>query len=203
MNAGRPLRPFDWYPYHVGAAPGATEAWTSLAVQSSTAALSTLAVALNTLYAVPLLARGRSIDRMAWEVTTGGALGSVGRMGLYRSIGARNLYPGALIVDGGEVDTTVVRVNRHVISVPLLPDRLYWAVFLFGTAAATVRAATQDTVANIQPWGINGAAATLSTVCRNALTLAQAYGALPATFPAGAAFMLGGSHPFATVRQAT
>lgn len=144
-------------------------------------AATTTAFAIGTLVAVPFVStRGGTLDRIAFAVTTGGGAGSKARVGIYDSVSDIDPYPNTLVVDGGEYDSTVVGVKNTVINVALTPNKLYFLVYLCGTAAPTVRATTTNVMEPI--YGMDNAfAATVGTV----ISVAQAYGALPGTFPSG------------------
>lgn len=176
-------------PRHVSGGAGVA-AWypSATGLGHATSGGTTLAPAVGTLIAAPFLSWRRGlIDALAWEVTVAGGVGSVARVGVYAPLSDTNLYPGALVVDGGEVDTTVVRVNRHTgLAIPSLPARVYWAAFLAGVASPTVRATVGDSVTMVSLFGVDGDAATLSLVQRANLNVAQPYGALPSLFPSSA-----------------
>lgn len=162
---------------------GATTNRYMVAGQQNCTALTTGAPAIDTLFAMPFCSpRGGTLDRLQFNVTTVGGAGSVARCGIYTNSGASLIYPNALVVDGGQHDTSAVGgtgVKSATIDVDLDPGELYWFVYLCGTAAPTVR-------------GINPAAcfplfgldSTIGTAPGVGLSVAQAYGALPATFTA-------------------
>lgn len=139
--------------------------------------------AVDTLYAVPFMScRSGTVDRLGFEVTIVGGAGSKTRAGIYTSSGLKNLYPKTLVVDGGEFDTSSgANVKAAVISQLLLPNTLYWFVILSGTATPTVRGVLGPDV-----WPILGYPSTLGANPQTLLSVAQAYGTLPSTFPAGA-----------------
>lgn len=142
-------------------------------------ALTTASVVVNVLYAQPLaIANGGWIDRLVFRVITGGAGGSVSRCGIYKARSSHDLYPGDLIVDSGEKATTAsTTTHTTTVNVYLEPGVLYWAAFLCGTAAPTVRGLTVNTAHPI--FGID---ANIGTAFQQGIKPAQAYGALPSTF---------------------
>ncbi len=142
----------------------------------------TLATSTGTLYAVPLITpRGGTLDRIAYEITTAGGAGGVGRQGIYQATSATNPYPSALIVDGGEHVVTSTGLKITTISVSPEPDILYWAVVLFGTNAPTVGVLFESQM-TWSPIGLDPAVSTVQSA--GMFTRTQAYGALPSTFPA-------------------
>lgn len=158
------------------------EIWYALGCQNQTA-FSTQAWNLNNLSASLFeVSRTVTLDRIAFEVTTGGSAGSVGRCGIYRAASLSNFYPSTLVVDGGEKDTTSVAVHSTNVTVTLSPGS-YWVCMLFGVAAPTLRRA------NSQGYEL-GSPSTLATLNSN-LDVAFTYAALPATFPASASLVVG------------
>jgi len=157
--------PFErWY-------PAGPPAWTTAGGISSTV------MALNRLDAYPFVSpRGRTIDRIAFEVATAAGAGGVARCGIYQATSATNIYPSALVLDGGEFATTSTGVKSATVSQPLEPEILYWFVITAGVAAPTVRTTPM--------WWPMGMDSTLTNIGTR-ITVAQTYGALPATFPSG------------------
>ncbi len=143
--------------------------------------------------------RGGTLDRIAFEVTTVGGAGSRARVGIYKATSLSNLYPDALLVDGGEKNTSGGGVHSSTINVVLPTDRLLWFVILVtggGGAVALVRNVAATTNAPVTM----GYPSTLgaSAVARTGLSVTQAYGALPDPFTAGGAMFGGGASPFGT-----
>ena len=120
-----------------------------------------------------------TIDRLAIYVSVAGAAGSVARMGLYADDGA--LYPGQLIYGSGEIDTTATGQKTAVPPSPIVIAKAtpFWACFLCGTAAPTLKCSNTSCLSALGTdniaggWSLNGFYAN------------QAYGALPATHSAG------------------
>lgn len=145
----------------------------------------TVAPATGTLFAIPFMTgRGGTIDRIAFEVTTVSAAGGKARVGIYSSTDTYgNPYPNKLIIDGGEFAVDAATgVKSTTISQALPEGVLLWAVYLCGTAAPTVRGILGQAC-----YGLLGQPSTIGTTIYTELSVAQAYGALPSTFPAGAA----------------
>lgn len=149
--------------------------------------------AINTLFAVPFFPRrAGSIDRLAFEVTT--AIAGNARAGIYAPKGNTNLYPGALIVDGGEISISTNGVKAATINT-LLSEFLCWAVYVESGDAAIRRAALTD----LPP--VLGMPSTLgAAVPRNSLSVAFTYAALPSTFPTGAVQVAISNVPLISVR---
>jgi hypothetical protein len=121
------------------------------------------------------------LDRIAFEVTILAA-GGVARAGIYNSTSRSNIYPTTLVVDGGEISTATTGVKIATISTSIVEGSLYWFAYLTGTLAATLRTCPSGTNLN----SILGYPATLGGVgAFSGLTVAQAYGAMPGTFPGG------------------
>ncbi len=192
LEYAEPTKDISWF-RQVGTSP--IERWYgNLHIQTNT--YTTGVPVVNTLYAFPFTSgRGGTLDRIQFNVTTGGAAGSVARVGIYTSTSDTNLYPNALVVDGGQFDTTSTGVKTATISAALTENKLYWLVFLSGTAAPTVRAGQPSSMPNVL--GIDSAMGTGSGI---GLNVARAYGALPGTFPAGATVQTSSPIPIITVR---
>ncbi len=148
-------------------------------------AVSNNAPGINNIRAVPYIeSRGGRIDQLGFRVTTGGGAGSVTRAGIYRATSDTNIYPGALVVDGGEFDTTgAAAAKLATVDAQLLPRTLYWFVVLCGVASPTLNALALTSGLHMLTIGISSdLAASLAPVLAASLT----YGPLPATLPAGA-----------------
>jgi len=157
------------------------------------------APAIDTLIAMPFISpRGGTLDRLAFNVTTVGGALSVARVGIYTNSSPILIYPDALVVDGGQYDTSAVGgtgVKSTTISQELEAGDLYWFVYLCGTLAPTIRTLP---IAGCYP--IFGLDSALGTAPGVGLTVAQAYGALPSTFPAAATVLTAAPAPFVAVR---
>lgn len=137
----------------------------------------TQAFAANYLYGVPLhIPEDMSFDRIASRITLQ-AVGAA-RMGIYKDNGFT--YPGALALDSGAIDTNVLGDSIVAVNVTLRAG-LYWLAWL-SNATPTIVQITQ----NVIP-AITGAADPSQTPGPIYL-VAQAYGALPDPFPAGAGY---------------
>lgn len=148
-------------------------------------ALTTGSPTNNNLRALPFVSpRGGTIDRIGIRVTTGGGAGSVARIGLYRPTSRSNLYPSALVVASGELDTNVTGLVSVAVSVPVREGDILWAAHLSGVAAATLRI---PAVAGLAP--VFGSPDDPGGTVNIGITVALAYGALPATFTAGGTFL--------------
>ena len=144
---------------------------------------STVAYAINRLVAIPFIVNSPfAIDAIQFNVTTGGGAGSKARIGIYDSVEDRKglVYPGNLLVDGGEKTTTSTGVKSTIdLTVELEPGHVYWMAYLAGTAAPTVR--------GIPVGGLSvlpGCDATMPAASPFwGMYVAFTYAALPRTFP--------------------
>lgn len=142
----------------------------------------------DVIYALPFVApRGGTLDRIAIRVVTPQAA-KTARIGIYSATSATNLYPNALLVDA-VVNVTVAQVEPATISQALSPGQLYWFVL---TTDATTALLASLSVEGL--WPIFGIPSDLGTSSDFGLGLAvaDAYGALPDPFPAGATVMYNG-----------
>ena len=146
----------------------------------NTAGYSTRASNLNRMYSqIMCFPEEITIDRLAIYVSVAGAAGSVVRMGLYADDGT--LHPGQLIYDSGEINTTTTGPKTAAPPSPIVIAKgtPFWTCFLCGVAAPTLKCSNTSCLSALGTdniaggWSLNGFYAN------------QAYGALPATHPAG------------------
>jgi hypothetical protein len=155
-------------------------------------AILTAAQAIGTLIAIPFIVGFRAtLDQLNFNVTVAGGAGSVARVGIYRSTSRVNVYPSSLVVDAGQVDTNAIGYKANAAVATLRPG-LYWAAYLAGVAAPTVHIVA-NSAANPHASPLLGWTAANPPVANGSLRVAQAYGALPDPFPAGAALNSGPS----------
>jgi len=156
---------------------------------------------INTIYAAPWVeAEGCTLDYMGIRNTnTSGT--AVVRLGIYKATSATNLYPGELVKDTGAVGSMAATGAKTIAlspNVTLEPNTLYWFVLLFGTAGVALRRVVPGSGHAI--FGVNNA---FDSEIQRGLTVAQTYGALPSTFPAGAAVISTGDVPAIFARLAS
>ena len=154
-------------------------------------AFSTRALIVDTLTAYEIvLSRPVVLSKISFEITTSGGAGSKTRCGIYRATSLTNTYPSSLVVDGGEKDTTVAASVQTTASLSVaMPAGNYWLTFNCGTAAPTLRAIPAGGQSSLM-----GADASTLISLGGRITVASAYAALPATFPAGGAIPAGGNN---------
>jgi hypothetical protein len=111
------------------------------------AALSTLAVTIDRLYAFPFwLPRPIGFDRLGFELTTASAGAGKVRVGIYSSTSETDPAPSALVYDSGEFSGADVEgpglgvKEKTGLSQTIATPGLYWFAFVAGTSAPTVRA---------------------------------------------------------------
>lgn len=93
---------------------------------------SSVILVIDTLYAgMFVIPRDMTFDRIAIHVQTAGAGGTKGRLGIYE-VGT-NLYPGALVVDAGEVSVASTGVKSIVIDQSLTKGLYFLAMVTDGT----------------------------------------------------------------------
>ena len=142
----------------------------------------TAAPAANNFYAVPFIApkRGGTLSSVAWRSTrvTGN-----GRIAVYSNKAADNLYPDALLADGGSVAQTNA-LKTSAVSVVLTAGQLYWLAYVAsGSNAVHLLDPTVPAVAAIL-------GTSFATDINAAIKVAFTFGAAPATFPAGGAYVI-------------
>lgn len=168
-TATDPTPPLRAGHYYFTNSPGASQAINTLGV-------GTLRVAAF------LLRKPATLTRLAGEISSAGEAGARYRLGVYADDG--NFYPGALLVDAGQINGDSATTQELTISLQLQPG-LYWlggAVQAVTTTQPTVRCASGWTpaVPTSVGTGLPGAGNTTCGWSATGIT-----GALPATFPAG------------------
>ena len=157
---------------------------------------STRASNLNRMYSqVMCFSEEITIDRLAIYVSTAGAAGSVARMGLYADDGT--LHPGQLIYDSGEIDTTTTGPKTAAPPSPIVIAKgtPFWTCFLCGVAAPKLKSSDITCRPALGTDNIGGG------WLSNGFYADKAYGALPATHPAGP-FLLPGTQDYVHIRLA-
>lgn len=161
----------------VGVVP--LERWYS-AIHTVQAAGSTTRPAVDTIYAEPfIVARSGSIDAMSIYQWSGAAVGNM-RLAIYEATGPAALYPGNLVVETGDISTAADGYKQVAVAQALTGDRLYWLAF--NCSRGTDLFYWNNSV----KYSILGISADLLYFYHH-VTVARAYGAFPAAFPAGAA----------------
>jgi hypothetical protein len=150
--------------------------------------LAVTAVAANNIYFAPhYFPPGSGVNRVGFEVTTAGAAGAKGRVGLFANTAGQ---PGALLIDCGEVTTDSTGIKEGVI--PASSGGWFWIAFNF-SVACTVRFVNISSQA-----GYVGSGSLSSAAVR--AEQAFAYGAMPAN--AAPTFTAGSSTVAAVARRA-
>lgn len=158
----------------------------NLAGVADSAAPTAASFSINVLYATPFVAprRGGTISNLAFYHIINATAGGAARIGIYKATSETNPYPGALISGSASIaiDSGAGAVRTHTANKALIPGWMYWLAILFGTnvAASGIRGLTVGT-----PFGL-GTTATDWTLGFAGLTVAQAFGAMPDPFTAGA-----------------
>ena len=119
-----------------------------------------------------IVPRGVKIDRLAVNVTTLQAASLV-RMGLYES--QADGTPGALIVDGGTVDSSTTGAKTVTVDVTLKPG-LYWCAWEYDVASVGLRGRNAASALSLA-W-----TSTLGTEPNGILFVTHTFGALPDPF---------------------
>jgi hypothetical protein len=183
-----PKPPKRHLPSYVSTSVGAID---YIANQQNCSALSTAAMASGTLRAVPFWApsrRGAVIGRIAVE-TTATSSGNNLRIGIYANVAdPKSHYPGALLVDSGNISATAIALKTYASSLALVRNKLYW-MMLNTSASITCRGLIVNGVSAFL--GIaDGVSGTINPYSCY-ISVASAFGAFPDPFPAGGAYVSG------------
>lgn len=160
---------------HRGTAP--YERWYSSLIAGDKNHTGDLAPVVDFIYAVPVPLASGVINRLGVEVVTLAASG-VARLGIYKAISPRNIYPGNLVVDSGEISTATTGVKKITGLSARVYDGLHWLAIITGVAQCAIRSAFDQNVNQIL--GIDDDDLAFYGSLH---VVAQAYAALPATFP--------------------
>lgn len=167
---------------------------TRLSNQANCLAVSTVAPAIDKLWAVPIYLKAGTLDTFGFEVSTGGGAGNKARIFLFSNKGAGGiLYPDKLLLSGTEEDGTAAAVKETAVSYKV-DDGLYWVVYTNGGGTvATVRAVAVGGLPNII--GSNS-----TPVTATAISKAATYSAtLTSIFTNGETFPTGGAYETAAM----
>lgn len=120
-------------------------------------------------------------DRIAIRVSTAatGATPRI-RLGVYEDKGDGSVYPGALVLDAGEVAVNTTGLKELAIDLTLRGGKLYWLALVGQDTASLVAAATPVADALATFLGLDN---TLSGTPYLGYAIVQTYGPLPANFP--------------------
>ncbi len=166
--------PSNYFPWSNDTTGGVVSGrwWTG--INFSPAAGTTLAISVNTLYAMPFeVPRTYTWTRLAVNVTVAAAAGKLLRLGIYTM---ENGSPVNLVLDAGTVLCDSIAVSEITISQVLPPGQYCSVMVSDGTPTVTASAAGAVYLSKI---GVTTPGTTGSTIITGALT----FGALPATFP--------------------
>lgn len=136
----------------------------------------------NSLRAFPFfIPKTMKFDRIAIRVSTAatGATPRI-RLGVYEDKGDGSVYPGALVLDAGEVAVNTIGLKELAIDLTLKGGKLYW-LSLIGQDTATLAAAAIPAADSLATFlGLDNS---LSGTPYLGYAIVQAYGALLASFP--------------------
>ena len=136
----------------------------------------------NSLRAFPFfIPKTMKFDRIAIRVSTAatGATPRI-RLGVYEDKGDGSVYPGALVLDAGEVAVNTIGLKELAIDLTLKGGKLYW-LSLIGQDTATLAAAAIPAADSLATFlGLDNS---LSGTPYLGYAIVQPYGALPANFP--------------------
>ena len=120
-----------------------------------------------------------TIDQLAISIYMAATTGGVVRVGLYADDGT--LHPGQLIYDPGEIDTTATGPKTAAPRSPIVIAKgtPFWTCFLCGVAAPKLKSSNSSCLSTL------GSGNTVGGWSFNGFYASRAYGALPATHPAG------------------
>ena len=153
-----------------------------------------LSPAKDTMWALPFLASKTIVlDRIAVQVMTLKALCLI-QLGIYNN--GINMYPGSLLLNAGSVSGDSTGLKTITINQQLVVGNLYWLVCIISIYGVVLKKIPYNY--QISPLGQNLSAPSL--VESAGWSVAQKFGGLPSTFPAGGALREGIDCPAVFVR---
>ena len=169
-----------YYWRHVNGGAG-LERWYYGGLLTANAAFGTgINPANNSLFSFPFCApRGGTLDRIAINNSIASP-GNFVRIGIYNTSSDTNLYPGTLLLDAGEVDCTSAAILSITINQVLVAGQLYWLTINFSNVGITTY-----NIPYLDCWPIFGGSDGFLNANGVGVYVGQAYGAMPATYPAG------------------
>lgn len=138
----------------------------------------------NSLRAFPFFVpKTAKFDRIAIRVSTL-ATGTTPRvrLGVYEDKGDGTVYPGALVLDAGEVDVSSTGLKEITIDLTLKGGKMYWLSLVGQDTTALVVAAIPAADAFATFLGLDNG---LTGTPYLGYAITQTYGVLPATYPTG------------------
>lgn len=156
---------------------GVVEVWYVAGVEVCADGLQA-ACSINIMRLIPFIATGldRRLDRIGSSVAANAGAGNF-RVGIYTNVGINFLYPEHLVVDSGDLTTTLIGIQAATINTVLVAGQLYWMAHVT-SRAATFRVVNPDQLLNIL-----GVSPTLPNDFNLGLSLPFTYGPLPDPFP--------------------
>jgi hypothetical protein len=151
----------------------------------SCTALTNAVIPVNTMKAVPFVqGHGFRTTAFGFAVTTAGGANSVARAGIYSCRDDLNgdFYPSTLLFDTGSLVTTGTGAKNTTTTLDLEEGRVYWGVYVCGTAAPTVA-----TIPVASADRLLGSIASATPAHTTHLSVAYTFAALPQTFPTSGA----------------
>lgn len=145
-------------------------------------ALTTLDLTVDLLYAYPVwIKRPCTIDRIGYEVTTGGAAGSKVRLGIYKANASTDPKPGDLLADSGEFSGAAVEstgMKEKTVSISVLEPGLHWFALVCNSTATALIVRAIAAGATLPLLGMTSSGNNRV----NGVTRTFTYGALPDPF---------------------
>lgn len=140
----------------------------------------------DVLYAYPMrFYNEASFNRLGLSNVSGGLASSRARVALYSNL-ANNMYPDALIVESGELNLAASGMKGGTV-VGLAGPGIIWCVSLFNDGNGGPQA-SQNIANHLMPHGDPW-----NQVIYKGISKAQAYGAMPASFPAAGSWLVSAS----------
>jgi hypothetical protein len=160
------------------------------------------AFANGLLKAIPYIAgRAGILSQLGVEITVVGGAGGKLRLGVYAADPV-SLYPTTLLFDSGDIaDDAAIGIKVAALTMAIAAGQVVWFAYNNGIAAApTVRAFAAS---GPSPFGMLSLPLDFFNRIPFGLSIAQAYGAFPAIFPAGAATNTSANEPMLAATYAS
>lgn len=126
---------------------------------------------------------GGKVNALAADVV-GGSASTTFRLGLYRSVSPRDIYPGDLVAGSDTLSSASTGVRRAQVDCWMEPNRMYWTAIATSSSTPTFQSVTSAVpVLGVGTSDFSGVA--------NHISVSYTYAALPQRCPDGPTFVSG------------
>lgn len=163
---------------------GVGTAYTPLVSERTLSYDTSISSSANTIVAYPFrVFNSIEFNRLGVNMVSGGLASSRGRVGIYANVLTSNMYPGALVVESGELTLTGSAAMKEGTVAGALDPGIYWVAMLYNDANSGLQASqsiSNHLMPHADPWNV---------VVYKGVSKAQSYGAMPDPFPSSGSWV--------------